>query len=500
MTSIQVLASLLLTAAVMTACSNEDLIVDEPTPVTTDTPRTYTITVNATKGEATRALTIDGNTLNATWKAGEEVMVYGVTGEGSTELESVDPIGTLTARSSGSPATLKGELASIYKPTIGAKLRLKFLSDNYTGQKGTLEYIATNCDYATADVTITSVTDGNVTTTPASFENQQAVVRFSLKKQDGTSRVVATGLTVEVGSFSYDVSPDIPDSVIFVAIPASTNINVTLTATSDEGNFSRDKTGVTFEKGKYYAIGVKMNRIPTLGDLFYSDGSFSTTFEEGKTPIGVIAYVGTDVFTENGVTLRDGTGTLQSHGLVLCLKNAAGGVVWRRNGMTEITDMTSEPFVDDTGDLKRTDHVSGYANTRFLAEKENAETDYPAAFRAWNYSELPVPESTTGWFMPSIQQWVKIFTGLGGLNDSEITWQAWIDRNRTSIQKFETAMAKAYAFDKFPTYSYGLWSSSEATAGGANIVMVNTSGSDIGIQFGYTNKVFNAIVRPVLAF
>lgn len=500
MTSIQALVSLLLAAAAMTACSNDDMIADEPTPVTTETPRAYTITVNATKGEATRALTLDGNTLNATWKAGEEVKVYSVTGEGSTEMESITPIGTLTAQSNGTAATLKGEFDSIYTPTKGAKLRLRFLSDKYTGQKGTLEYIASNCDFATADVTITGVTDGNVTTTAASFENQQAIVKFSLNKQDGTSPVVATSLTVKVGGNSYDISPDTPTSEIFVAMPAASNRDVTLTATSSDGYFSCEKTGITFEKGKYYTIGVKMTRIPTLGDIYYSDGTFSTTLEDGKTPIGIIAYVGTDAFTENGVTLRDGTTTLQSHGLVLCLKNAAGGVVWRRDGMLDITDMTSEPFVDDTGDLKRTSNVSGYANTKFLAEKTDAAADYPAAYLAWNYSLLPAPSSTTGWFLPSIQQWVKIFTGLGGLNDSDVVWQVWIDRNRSSIQNLVVALTKAGTYDGFPTWSYGLWSSSEATAGGANVVMVNTSGSDIGVQFGYTNKVSNEIVRPVLAF
>lgn len=500
MASIQAFASLLLAAAAMTACSNYDFIDDEPTPVTTETPRAYTITVNATKSAETRALTLNGNTLNATWAVGEEVMVYGVSEEGSIEMESIAPIGTLTAQSNGAAATLKGEFDSIYTPTVGAKLRLRFLSDTYTGQKGTLEYIASNCDYATADVTITDVTDGNVTTTAASFENQQAIVKFTLKKQDGTTHVSATSLTVKVGSISYDVSPDTPASEFFVAIPAATNKAVTLKATSADGDFSYEKTGITFEKGKYYAIGVKMTRIPTLGDLYYSDGTFSTTLDEGKTPIGVIAYVGTDAFTENGVTLRDGTTTLQSHGLVLCLKNAAGGVVWRRDGMRDITDMTSEPFVNDTGDLKRTSNVSGYANTKFLAEKTDAAADYPAAYLAWNYSLLPAPSSTTGWFLPSIQQWVKIFTGLGGLNDSDVVWQVWIDRNRSSIQNLVVALTKAGTYDGFPTWSYGLWSSSEATAGGANVVMVNTSGSDIGVQFGYTNKVSNEIVRPVLAF
>ena len=66
---------------------------------------------------------------------------------------------------------------------------------------------------------------------------------------------------------------------------------------------------------------------PALGDLYYSDGTFSSTLINGKTPIGVIAYLGSDSFSENGVTLRDGVTTLNSYGLVLCLKNAATNVI-----------------------------------------------------------------------------------------------------------------------------------------------------------------------------
>ena len=278
MTSIQALVSLLLAAAAMTACSNDDMIADEPTPVTTETPRAYTITVNATKGEATRALTLDGNTLNATWKAVEEVKVYSVTGEGSTEMESITPIGTLTAQSNGTAATLKGEFDSIYTPTTGAKLRLKFLSDKYTGQKATLEYIASNCDFATADVTITGVTDGNVTTTAASFENQQAIVKFTLKKLDGSTPVAATSLTVKVGGIIYDVSSDNPTSEIFVAMPAASNRDVTLTATSSDGNFSCEKTGITFEKGRVH----RERRHPPRWNDHASKPRFGAMFEKRR--------------------------------------------------------------------------------------------------------------------------------------------------------------------------------------------------------------------------
>ena len=391
--------TILFLAAMLAACTNEIL----PGTVVEEAPESYTLVVTATKGndDTTKALSLDGKTLNATWTAGETVSVYSVTGEGISEAESTNPVGTLTAQSSGATTTLKGEFVSTYTPTVGTKLRLKFNDKpDYTTQEGSLDYIAAHCDYAVADITISTVdaVTGDVTSTaPASFANQQAIVKFSLKKQDGTALNV-TSLTVNVGSTTYNVTPAAAASDIFVAVRKASNKAVSLSANTATGNFSYDKTGITFENGKYYAIGVKMTRIPTLGDLYYSDGTFSWTLEDGKTPIGVIAYVGTDAFTENGVTLRDGTTTLQSHGLVLCLKNI-DHVKWRKNpsegGPANVIVFSSNAQVNDRDDLLRTTDVSGYTNTKFLTEQTDAESNYPAAYQSWNYSVLTAPATTT---------------------------------------------------------------------------------------------------------
>ena len=177
--------------------------------------------------------------------------------------------------------------------------------------------------------------------------------------------------------------------------------------------------------------------------------------------------------------------------------------------MLDITDMTSEPFVDDTGDLKRTNNVSGYANTKFLAEKTDAAENYPAAYQAWNYSLLPAPSSTTGWFLPSIQQWVRIMTALGGMSESDIVWRdVWKDTDLTSIHNLEAAMekagAKGTAYDGMSDNNRKYWSSSEASAGSSAALFIypKNEQSNQGILFSFANKVnyYNYYVRPVLAF
>ena len=300
-----VMAAALTTGTI--ACSSDDSIgeVQQPQGV-----KTYTMTVEATKGDeaTTRALSIDGTgALNATWAAGETVAVYGVTGEGMTEMESSDPVATLTAQGNGATTTLTGTFDVGYTPTVNAKLRLKFCSPTYTGQEGTLAYIGANCDYATADVTITGVDGGNVTTTAASFANQQAIVKFSLKNKATDAAVAAKWMTVKYASSTYDVTLDDPASDIFVAIPQNSNKAVKLTAFTTDGKvYTYEKTGVTFTKGKYYAITVKMDynsnayALPALTADFEAQDGYVLTGTLGGNYKITIADGAT-------VTLRDAT-------------------------------------------------------------------------------------------------------------------------------------------------------------------------------------------------
>ena len=76
MTNIKTLAALLMAGVAFAACSSsDDSIIDQP--VNPTAPKTYTMTVQASKGDAaaTRGLSLDGKTLNVKWNEGEEVIV-----------------------------------------------------------------------------------------------------------------------------------------------------------------------------------------------------------------------------------------------------------------------------------------------------------------------------------------------------------------------------------------------------------------------------------------
>lgn len=251
---------------------------------------------------------------------------------------------------------------------------------------------------------------------------------------------------------------------------------------------------------------VKQTAAPVLGDLYYSDGTWSATLVAGKTPIGVIAYLGTDAFTETGTDV--GGSTFTGHGLVLCLKNAASNVKWS----TEMDDYEfgESAKVDGVDALKRTTDVSGYTNTTTLAAKDDAATKYPAAYQARNYTGLTAPATgTTGWFLPSAQQWVKMQEGLGGLAEGDIKWRSWFNNDHTAADKWEMAMAKAgtkgTAYDSVTDDYLWYWSSSEYSASIAVSLLVDATGTGTGYGFYWNNDNKDGSntddrIRPVLAF
>ena len=267
----------LMMAVALVACTREEQPRTE-TPNQPESPATYTLTIQASKGHDTRALVLNGNTLNATWGGSEHVLVYA---NGNPDLV----IATLTPDPNGQTGSascmLVGDFSQL--PEAGNVLTLKLNSNNYSDQRGTLAYIADNCDYAVATLHVTGVDNGQILSSEGSaeFESQQAIVKFSLKNDAGTA-INPKSLTVQVSGTPVATVNQIDANsggVLFVAIPAiSGTIDLAATVGSDTYKYSRES--VTFTVGKYYSITVKMNkasaRVVDLGDPtnYDADGVF----------------------------------------------------------------------------------------------------------------------------------------------------------------------------------------------------------------------------------
>ena len=251
---------ILLTLTVLAACAKE--VADDLRPA----DGRYSMTVKASK-MGTKALGLDGSSLNATWAEGERVTVYNVTKSASLD-------GYLEAQSSGASTTLKGELTGTVAPDD--VLTLKFLSPSYGSQNGTLEYIESHCDYAEATINVKSIDGVRITVkeSSASFQNKQAIVKFLLKNStggalpsnpealrftDGTNTIVMTGIPGSTYSNGNN-----GDGVLYVAMPGFSDKTVIVDAYCNEKLYSYTRANVSFANSSYYAITVKMSPVTNV--------------------------------------------------------------------------------------------------------------------------------------------------------------------------------------------------------------------------------------------
>ena len=444
--NIRTLAVLLMASAAIVSCSVKEDIFEEETIIKEEPAKVYTLSVNATKGgddEATKALSLDGKTLNASWATTENIYVK----KGDTWAT-----GSLQPDADAATATLKGKLSGI---TIEASnvLTLQFPRSgalDYTGQVGTLADIAAKYDYATATVTVASVSaTGNIVPTEATttFQNQQAIVKFTLKA-NGTTPLNATKLIVSDGTNSYTVTPASPTSEIYVAIPGIADKTVTLTATVGSDTYTYERANVTFTNGKYYEIAVKMTAAYKLlsaataedyGKVVCEAGHLhdaKTAVPAGCTAVGILGKV-----------------TKTGYGLILALKDATAQTWDTINGWTSVTS---------------------YAGTTLKVLPDAA-----AHGSLTSYTTLGTT-AVSDWAVAQKSDYEAIFTNLGSTTNSNGT---------TYDGKVNAFITTGVGGDAISGY---YWSATEKDGGNALAF--------ISSLWGFSEKTNSLSVRPVLGF
>ena len=256
--TIKILCGMLAMLA-FTACSSDN---DERA----DAPRFYNVTLTASMGDAeTRALSVDGNVITATFAKNDEVIVV--------DEDGVTIIGTLTAQSAGASTTLSGDLnaASL---TVGEKVTLRYRSAtaNYDGQVGTLAGIADNQDYAEGTLTVS-------TTEPLTFESnsvtlsaKQSITKFTFT--DGTNainvkdfRIIAAGLVQSIATNGAETLGTVTGTLtaassdVYVALRNNSGDKKTYTfiVKDNAGNWHVGTKNAKLTNGKNYTVTVALN-------------------------------------------------------------------------------------------------------------------------------------------------------------------------------------------------------------------------------------------------
>lgn len=255
-----------------------------------------------------------------------------------------------------------------------------------------------------------------------------------------------------------------------------------------------------------------------VGDIYYSDGALSSWSEallSGKTPVGIVGYVGDNYWTENQLKSSNKGG----HALVMCLKtigstgttNIGTGYAWySSNTNVNRTKINSKALL--TGSYAKP-YGSGVNETAALISKWS--TDKAAAYRAKNYTTLPASSSKcSGWFLPTAGQYYAVMSTLGaafssdwtGIGDAASGSSLGFFSNMTTVTSNINNKLKKVGDNNYTEFlgaaNACAWTSSEFSDKYAVRVESGFDYSKVkgSVRFNYYFKTAQRPVRPFLAF
>ena len=276
------MAALALVGAIMTGCSSDDDVVNNQQPENNAEILTTTVSLSPD----TRALTANGV---KTFAEGDKmaVMYSNTSNEGvkavSYELTASDisndgKSATFTVKLY-SPDKTKG-VSYIY-PAAMATDNGNVNYDKLAEQDGTLASLASelDCSYAAA----TSWDGANL---PAlELQNQFAILAFTLKNSDGSSEITSgiTGMTVNYGKYTYNVSRTPAPGPIYLAIrPTGENpVQVMVAATQGSNVYLKSLTNKSYTVGNGYNLSLRM-MVPVKGEFTINGSGDKVYFSPGN--------------------------------------------------------------------------------------------------------------------------------------------------------------------------------------------------------------------------
>ena len=255
------IAALVLVGLVMTGCSGDDNIIDEPQqPANTNNVVTVRTTVSMGGINVTRAL--NPATGVKTFAAGDKISVcYITTGNYFDRAES-DALTAGDISTDGKTATFTVTLSN---PKNGGGVYYAYPSaffqeDFVTAQDGTLAKLQSTFDYAESPVGTMTVSGSDVTLPSLELANLFAVCALTIKYGDTDITGTITDLTVNDGTITYRVTRSAAPGPIYLAIRPTDNANITVTGTDGTDTYTKSLSAKTYAAGNIYNLGWRMTR------------------------------------------------------------------------------------------------------------------------------------------------------------------------------------------------------------------------------------------------
>lgn len=259
------------------------------------------------------------------------------------------------------------------------------------------------------------------------------------------------------------------------------------------------QTGGSYKIYKVDGGRVEKPYVLHVGDYFLADGHLlpKDTDEAKVRAAKVVGIVFQTAPYRIGEAEKKALGG-KAHALVMCVKSPADAS-WGTYHDTEnlaYCDSKASHYND----------ISGYGNSEHIRTNRGSLDDYPAFKAAIDFNTVvPVPATTTGWYLPAVGQWWDIMQNLGGcpalaLSDEQTSSETgiWGFKDQGDVVAALNNRMK-YIADKDKTaFDNGrYWTASEARGAGVIWSVLNNSyvGRTVGVKYNHPLK-----VRPVLAF
>ena len=215
----------------------------------------------------------------------------------------------------------------------------------------------------------------------------------------------------------------------------------------------RCKDGEVWENGKCQAKGGELGQCTgyakncKIGDILNSDGTCTANKESGKTPVGIVVYIGSDNCGQ-AIALQD-----------------LGKIKWSSEevDIPNLSNYTSVSAAEKDFD--------SCGNTQKIIKYGNASL-YPAAWAANNYAPTTVPETKGKWCLPAAGVARSIMNNFSAIDTG---------LSKTSNETYLTLTNESWRLTSSEVKASGIWRWSERV-------------------MDVTLKSWNFAVRPVIEF
>ena len=422
-------AILLLTGAVMVACSGSDDITGNTTPE----PQTPTVNgavelkgTLGSKGDQTRSIDTNGN---GSWEVGDKFAIYYTTDDGhSTAVATVNSINSngsanFTATLSY-PKTGSNNVTLVY-PASAHDGQGGFKTDALMNQDGTLDYINANgLDIETASTTMNVEEKTATLNSDVTMQPQVCLYQMNLRGGTYLSPLTTTKLIIKENRYTYTITPTPPTSSLIVALLPVTGSGISITATTtEEATLYTKRDGITLtnctaenvgdvfdEEGNIYSVSKGPGAI--YSKMFYGKQLYAGRFYSGNVDLskqatdikGMIAYVG-----DHGTVDDSSTDTQTGfRGLAISMSSIPVQEKWCDRTDVDCTGDDSDNVTDATIACNTKNGIS--MTESLISHSGSNSHNHVAASLA--HSTTGHPSSTSDWFLPSVGQWQLIFQGV----------------------------------------------------------------------------------------